>query len=378
MRPRDDRPAPQVRLQHGPTDPDVVTSGPERAAHPAARWLPRAAVVAAAAAVVVVLVRGGPAGVPAPAPTPSPLPPVSVTATARLYVSSCEPATVYRLQDDGTPARLTGTPAQGSAGQDGRPVAAGRSDCPEGLAFDRAGVLRVVDRDAGRVRLVQDGGVVTTLDGTPTDPRRALGLRALLASPDAVAVGRDGTVYVAAPASTRVRRVDAAGVLGPLSGGAVAERAAEPARPAQLAVDDELAVFFADGGTNSVFKVDRNGRVTTVAGTGAATSSGDGGPAGSAALDDPRAVAMDRQGRLYVTEGAGHRVRRVETDGTISTVAGTGRSGSGGDGGPATAATLRSPGDVAVDGSGLVYVVDLASGAVRRIGTDGRIDTLGT
>ena len=110
------------------------------------------------------------------------------------------------------------------------------------------------------------------------------------------------------------------------------------------------------------------GDITTIAGTGVATSTGDGGPATAATLQEPVATAEGPDGDLYVVERAGHRVRRIDAaTGTITTVAGTGALGFSGDDGPATAATLNLPNGVAVDADGNVFIADTWNERIRRV-----------
>lgn len=103
------------------------------------------------------------------------------------------------------------------------------------------------------------------------------------------------------------------------------------------------------------------GIVVTAAGTGEAGYGGDGGPAAGAVLDQPRALAVDASGAWYVAEWKGHRVRRVDRDGIITTVGGTGEPGYGGDGGPAHQARLNEPGGLAVAPDGALYVAEPAT-----------------
>ena len=116
--------------------------------------------------------------------------------------------------------------------------------------------------------------------------------------------------------------------------------------------------------------------IETIVGTGEAGYSGDGGLATAAQLDDPGGIAVDASGNLYVADWGNERVRRVDPTGLITTIAGTGSAGYSGDGGPATDAQFSGPNEVAVDGAGNVYVADFRNGAVRKIDGAGVITTV--
>jgi sugar lactone lactonase YvrE len=149
-----------------------------------------------------------------------------------------------------------------------------------------------------------------------------------------------------------------------------------------VALDRAGDIYVADAGlycegpgANSVRRIDRNGVITTVAGgTGVLGAAGDGGPATKAQLNAPVAVAVDRQGELYISDSDNLRIRKVDTTGTITTVAGTGKQGFSGDGGPATSARLMAPSGIAVDARDNLYIADFA--AVRKIDLSGRITTV--
>ena len=111
---------------------------------------------------------------------------------------------------------------------------------------------------------------------------------------------------------------------------------------------------------NRVRKVVADGTITTVAGTGVAGFSGDGGPATAARLNEPFRVALDQAGNLYISDFGNFRVRKVALDGTITTFAGNGNASSSGDGGPAVSASVDSPGDLVMDSAGNLFI---ASGA---------------
>jgi hypothetical protein len=116
--------------------------------------------------------------------------------------------------------------------------------------------------------------------------------------------------------------------------------------------------------------------ISTAAGNGVAGYSGDGGPAVTAELNDPSGVAVDTAGNLYIGEFMNQRVRKVAADGIITTVAGTGVAGFSGDGGPATGATLNEPFRVALDKAGNLYISDFGNFRVRKVALDGTITTI--
>ncbi|MEV5550749.1 Teneurin-2 [Streptomyces sp. NPDC052309] len=118
-----------------------------------------------------------------------------------------------------------------------------------------------------------------------------------------------------------------------------------------------------------------DGVITTVAGTGEPGHGGDGGPATEARFNEPRGLALDSSGTLYVAEWNGHRVRAVSPGGVVTTVAGTGVTGAGADGVPALASALDHPIDLAVDAHGRLYVADCFSHRVRVVSPDGLITT---
>jgi sugar lactone lactonase YvrE len=135
-------------------------------------------------------------------------------------------------------------------------------------------------------------------------------------------------------------------------------------------------LYIADRDNAVVRRVAPNGTITTVAGTGVSGYSGDGGPAVRAKLSDPENIVVDARGRVFFTDQINERVRMIDVDGTITTVAGTGEAGDTGDGGPATDATLNSPYGLAIDAAGNLYVADSKGARVREIARDGTITTV--
>ncbi len=136
---------------------------------------------------------------------------------------------------------------------------------------------------------------------------------------------------------------------------------------AVTAISAVFAVLHGDVGDRYVF---------TFAGSGEAGAGGDGGPATEAQLSEPHGLAVDGSGNLYVTDWGNHRIRRIDTEGVITTIAGTGVREFSGDGGPATEAQFAAPGGLALDGSGNLYVADWGNNRIRRIDAEGVVTTI--
>ncbi len=160
-----------------------------------------------------------------------------------------------------------------------------------------------------------------------------------------------------------------AGGTAPSSGPALMTSIGDPPR---VAVDAAGNVYF--GSLHSVFKADRLGALTRIAGTGRAGYTGDGGPALAAQLNFPDGITVDSAGNIYVADRAAQVIRKI-SGGNISTFAGNGTAGYTGDGGQATAAQLNGPTGVTTDPAGNIYVADTGNNVVRRISTGGVITT---
>ncbi|MEU6957924.1 RICIN domain-containing protein [Streptomyces sp. NPDC045714] len=172
-----------------------------------------------------------------------------------------------------------------------------------------------------------------------------------------------------------IRTVAGTGVAGYAGDGGPAV-SAQVNHPYSLVMDSVGTLYFSDRDNHRIRRITADGKISTVAGTGAAGFKGDNGPAASAQLKSPRGMTADSAGTLYVADSQNHRIRKITADGKISTVAGTGTAGFGGDGGPATAAQLNLPYGVTVDSTGVLYVADGGNHRVRKIAADGKISTV--
>jgi uncharacterized protein (TIGR03437 family) len=198
-----------------------------------------------------------------------------------------------------------------------------------------------------------------------------------------IATDRAGNLYLSDTDHNRVRKIGPTGIITTVAGTGIAGFSGDggPATSAQLnlpyglAVDASGNLYIADLNNNRVRRVTPSGVIDTYAGRGGQGSSGDGGPATSAQMLSPRNVLVDPAGNLYISEFAAHRVRKVTPKGIISTVAGTGIAGFRGDGGPATAAQLAFPAGLALDHAGSLYVADSQNQRIRQVSATGTIVT---
>jgi sugar lactone lactonase YvrE len=150
--------------------------------------------------------------------------------------------------------------------------------------------------------------------------------------------------------------------------------------PAAIALDHWGNIFIADTSLNRIRKVDTNGIITTVAGSNVPGFYGDGGAATNARLNAPAGVALDNLGNIFIADLNNSRIRKVDTNGIITTYAGNGVSGFAGDGGPATNAEIKgglgSPYGLCLDSTGNLYLADTGNGRIRKVDTNGIITTV--
>jgi len=300
-----------------------------------------AAIPARAQQYTITTVAGG-----SPIPTPvlavkmsigvqrgTPGPAVAVDSTGTIYFTSYN--CVFKVDASGTATRVAGTSRRAFSGDGGPAVNAALND-PRGLALDSNGNLFIADHGNRRIRKIAPNGVISTIAGT----------------------GIDGYSGDGGPAIT-----------------------AQIGYVEKVAIDNTGNLYFVDsayaGPNHRVRKISADGKISTVAGTGAAGFSGDGGRATAAQVSSPADVAVDRTGNLYVADYANHRIRKVSASGTITTVAGSGTLGFSGLPGIANP-QLDDPSAVAIDGNGILFFLDLHNQRIRKVLPSGAISTVAT
>jgi NHL repeat len=288
------------------------------------------------------------------------------------------------LSHDGTISTVAGDGTSGFSGDTGPAIAAQLQDPQDVAPLDGGGFL-VADTDNHVIRKVDALGFITTVAGTGADGNTGDGGPATAADigdVSSVSPTSDGGFLIADPDGHVVRKVSALGVIDTIAGSGAGSYDGDGVLATDAGLDEptdavELpdgSILIADHGDNRIRKVAPDGMISTVAGTGISGFSGDTGPAVTAQIDDPSDIsALEDCAFLFVDE-ANHRIRRVDADGTITTVAGVGSSGPLGDGGPATAAYVRPSGVTALADGGFL-IADESDNRVRRVDPWGTITT---
>jgi sugar lactone lactonase YvrE len=284
---------------------------------------------------------------------------------------------------------VAGTPGQAGYGGDNGPAYLAKLSDPRGLAFSPSSGLLIADRGNDRIRQVDSSGRIGTLAGTGVPGFAGDGgysFAAQLNKPTDVRIYLN-QVFVADSENDRVRLIDltSGGIITTIAGNGTPSRSGDggPGPQAQVGVPYGVAVdaagneYIADDQNAVIRKIDTNGVITTVVGTGFVGFSGDGGPAAGAQLNDPRGVAVNATGDMFISDTGNQRIRRVDhASGVITTVAGTGTAGYSGDNGAATGAMINYPRGIVLDASGSLYIADTGNNRVRKVDTTGVITTL--
>jgi trimeric autotransporter adhesin len=313
---------------------------------------------------------------------------VALDSAGSLYVSDNTNCQVRKVTAAGMISTVAGIGSCGfSLADDGGQATVALISKLRGITVDSSGNLYIADTSNNRVRKVTLDGVINTVGGNGIQgfggddgPATA----AKMTFPHGVAIDSSGNLYIADFSNHRVRKVTPAGVISTIAGtgtagysgdGGLASQA-QLNYPVTVAVDSSGNLFISDGNNWRVRKVGLDGKITTVVGNGNMGYSGDGGTATAAQIYWIQGMAVDSAGNLYLADYHNHRIRKVTANGKINTVAGNGTKGCSGDGGPATAALLNLPAGVAVDFAGNIYFGDAGNTRIRKVTTAGIISTI--
>jgi hypothetical protein len=244
---------------------------------------------------------------------------VVVDASGNVYIADAANARIRKVNTSGIISTYAGTTVAGFSG-DGGPATAAELNNPLGIAVDISGNVYIAEQGNDRVRMISTSGIISTIAGT----------------------GTHGYSGDSGPAT-----------------------AAELFFPYGVAIDSLGNVYIADEMNFRIRMVSTSGIISTFAGNGVGGSSGNGGPATAAELDMPTGVRQDGLRNIYIVDNGTARIRKVNTSGVILSVAGSGTSGFSGDAGQATAAKLSNPRKVAFDNVGNLYIADDANERIR-------------
>jgi sugar lactone lactonase YvrE len=287
---------------------------------------------------------------------------IAVSADGTLYLVAYANPSVRSVAPDGTIDTLAG-PSTGAPFVD-----------LWGVAVDGAGDIFVTDNGSNRVWKMDPAGIITPVVGSGEAGTSGDGGPALEATivADNIGVGPDGSIYL--NDTNRYRSVGPDGAIRAFAGTGEAGFSGDGGLALEATFGEVIGVttdalgnvYLADTGNQRIRRVDPDGLVTTVAGSGERGYSGDGGPATEAAMSDPVMIVIADDGTLYFSDTHNNVVRRVDTDGIITTVAGTGVKGYGGDCGPATEAMLDQPWGLALH-DGVLYITDSYNDRIRMV-----------
>jgi len=257
----------------------------------------------------------------------------------------------------------------------------------DGVAVDKRGNVYISRRDNNIISRIDQKGNMTSFAGTGSSGFSGDGgkaNKARLNVPAGLAFDKNGNLFIADRNNHRIRKVDSQGVITTIAGTGIAGFNGDggPATNAQLnhpsgiAIDKKGNLFFSDRSNDRIRVIDSKGKIHTYAGNGQEGFKGDSGPALEAYLDKPFGVALDRKGNLYIADRGNNRVRKVNTQGIITTVAGDGGFFFMGDNGPAYRASVAGPTGVVVDDQGTLYIADRNNNRVRSVDSQGMITTI--
>lgn len=306
-------------------------------------------------------------------------------AAGNVYFADSSNDRIRRI--DAATGAISTVAGNGTAGfsGDGGLATSASVNAPSTVVLDGAGNLYIADTSSDAIRMVNAAtGIITTIAGVGDKAGYSgdlgPGVAAHLTSPNGLALDAAGNLYIADTGNNAVRKLNlATGIIATVAGNGTAGYGGDGGSatsamlnsPQGIALGGDGSLFIADFTNNRIRKVDAAGSISTVAGSGAPGFAGDGGSATAALLNIPAGVVVDVAGNIYVGDSGNNRVRKVSAlTGSISTIAGFNAESMTGDGGPSTAASLYGPYGLFLDGPGNLYIADMFNNRIRKISSN--------
>lgn len=288
---------------------------------------------------------------------------ITVDAAGNLYVTDYLNHLIRKVSPEGMVSTLAGT----VVGIEDGPPATAKFYFPNGAAVDQQGNVFVSDEGSTRIRKLTSAGVTTTFAGGTPGLLNGTSTTARFSNPSGIALDAQGTIYVADQFNHCIRKITPAGVVTTLAGSTAGAAdgtgtAAQFQRPVGVVVDKTGNVFVADLFNHRIRKITSDGVVSTIAGSTAGFADGNGT---AAKFLYPAGLALDQDGNLLVADSENHRIRKITPEGEVTTFAGVGTQGAN-DGLTATS-QFYLPREIDIDAAGNIYVVEVGNHRIRKI-----------
>jgi hypothetical protein len=301
---------------------------------------------------------------------------VITDASYNIYIADYLNQRVRKIDASGNISTIAGSSSIGGFGGDGGPATAALLYQPYGIALDPSGNLYISDYINHHIRKVDAAGIITSVAGGGSGGYTGDGgaaTAALIKNPTGICTDAAGNVYFAEETNNIIRKITVAtGVISTVAGNGTsgyagdgaAATAAQLQQPKDVAIDAAGNLYIADWLNHRIRKVSTTGIITTICGTGVGAAGADGSLAVVTAIDHPLSVKLDASGNILFYDSWNNRIRKINAAGIVSTVAGNGSYGYSGDGGAATAAKIASCG-IFIDATDRIVIADNGNHRIR-------------
>jgi trimeric autotransporter adhesin len=302
---------------------------------------------------------------------------LALDSSGNVFVADYSNHRIRKIGRDGIITTIAGYLAGGFSGDDDSALAA-QLYFPSDIAFDKFGALYIADTGNNRIRKIETTGIIKTIAGTGTAGFDADGKDATSTQfngPSGIAIDASGNIFIADSFNHRIRKIATDNKVSTVAGKSTigysgdngAATSAELYFPKDILVDSSGNLTLSDSYNQRIRRVSTSGTISTIAGNGLFSYGGDDGAAALSQLNQPAAAVYDSSGNLFIADTFNHRLRVVDTGGTIRTIAGNGTSSS---------SQLSYPGALAADRAGNVYLADSGNNRIQQIAPGGAVTTV--